>query len=235
MGTKMGVKHLDRGEKLRISRARSFMVAWFEEHGRNLPWRSPSADTFQKICVEVLLQRTRAETVARFYSAFFARFGGWEAIAHASREELEICLKPIGLWSRRAASLQGLAAYAAAHGGIFPRDARDHANIPGVGQYVSNAILLFQYGKARPLLDSNMARVLERLIHPRALADIRYDPWLQDAATWLARHDNPEIANWAVLDYAALICTSRNPSCSQCGLRRGCSWFQKHGTSVGNS
>ncbi|WP_082020303.1 hypothetical protein [Leisingera sp. ANG-M6] len=222
--------HLTRSEKLRITRTRAALVAWYAGHGRHLPWRSPSASTFEKICVEVLLQRTRAETVARMYDAFFRKYSGWGQIARAEREELEAYLKPIGLWKRRAASLQGLAAYADAHGGVFPRDAFKHANIPGVGQYVSNAILLFQHKKVRPLLDVNMARVLERVVRPRSLADIRHDPWLQEAATWLVKHERPELVNWAVLDYAAAVCKARSPSCDNCRLKRSCSWSKARRT-----
>lgn len=218
---------LTRSDKLLITRTRTALVGWFEDHGRDLPWRNLRASTFEKICVEVLLQRTRAETVAKIYDAFFTRFPGWTALARAEREELEACLKPIGLWKRRAISIQGLAAYADANDGVFPRDASKHAAIPGVGQYVSNAILLFQHGIARPLLDVNMARVLERVVRPRALADIRYDPWLQEAAAWLVKHDRPEIVNWAILDYAAAVCKARSPSCDHCRLRESCSWSKR--------
>jgi A/G-specific adenine glycosylase len=219
---------LTRRDKLRITRTRTVLLGWFAENGRDLPWRAAGASTYEKICVEVLLQRTRAETVAGIYSSFFTRFSGWTEIAQADRAELEEHLKPIGLWKRRAVSIQGLARYAEAHCGIFPADAREHADIPGVGQYVSNAILLFQHGKARPLLDVNMARVLERVVRPRVLADIRFDPWLQEAAAWLVNGDRPELVNWAVLDYAAAVCKARSPCCDRCQIRQSCPWSRRN-------
>ncbi|WP_417414655.1 hypothetical protein [Hoeflea sp.] len=227
----MTAPRLTRSDKRRITRTRTVLLSWFAEHGRNLPWRAAGASTFEKICVEVLLQRTRAETVAAIYDPFFARFPSWTAIAHAGREELEEYLKPIGLWKRRAISIQGLARYVNTHGGIFPSDARKHASIPGVGQYVSNAILLFEFGEARPLLDVNMARVLERVIRPRVLADIRYDPWLQEAAAWLVKSDRPEVVNWAFLDYAAAVCKARGPTCNSCSIAHLCTWAGKTGLS----
>jgi A/G-specific adenine glycosylase len=72
----------------------------------------------------------------------------------------------------------------------------------------------------------NMARVIERFVRPRSLADIRYDPWLQEAAHWLVRRDSKEV-NWAVLDFAALICRPRNPVCEACPVRGRCSYFKK--------
>jgi A/G-specific adenine glycosylase len=177
--------------------------------------------------VEVLLQRTTATAVAGFYERFFAAFPTWETLAAATPGELEAFLRPLGLWRRRAQSLLGLAGYAADALGKFPRDPDDHAEIPAVGQYVSNAVMLFQHGRSTPLLDVNMARVIERFVRPRRLADIRHDPWLQSAAKWFVRTEDAAAANWAILDFAALVCKARRPLCKDCPVRARCSYFAK--------
>ena len=215
---------LTRSDKARISRLRASLLDWFDVHGRDLPWRSPTASTYEKICVEVLLQRTRAETVAAIYAGFFARYPGWRELALAPISELEDVLKPIGLWSRRARSINALATYAAEHEGVFPSKREELAKVPAVGQYVANAILLFQHGVPSPLVDVNMARVLERYLRPRKLADIRHDPWLQQAAHWLVRCDDPVRVNWATLDFAAATCRARNPACLDCMFRARCNF-----------
>ena len=213
---------LTRGQKARITRLRRCLLDWYAVHGRALPWRHDRANTFERICVEVLLQRTRAATVAKVYPAFFGRFRSWADIAAAPVEELEEHFKPIGLWQRRARSMKALSAFAAERGGRFPDTVEGLAHVPAVGQYVANAILVFQHGENRPLLDVNMARVIERYVRPRRLADIRFDPWLQEAAHWLVRGDKPVDINWAVLDFASAICTARNPRCSACPVARRC-------------
>jgi A/G-specific adenine glycosylase len=183
----------------------------------------------ERIVVEVLLQRTTASAVANFYPAFVDRFPAWEALAAASPEDLETFLKPLGLWRRRAVSLLGLARYAASVSGEFPRGAASHSEIPAVGQYVSNAISMFQHGKRTPLLDVNMARVIERFVRPRRLADIRYDPWLQAAAHWLVRGESLERVNWAVLDFAAVVCKARKPLCDSCPVGSRCRFYSDFG------
>ena len=213
---------LTRSDKLRITRLRDHLLEWYKVHGRNFPWRRPAASVYEKVCVEVLLQRTRAETVARVYPAFFGRFAGWADIAGASVEELEEHFKPIGLWQRRARSIKGLANYAAERDGLFPDTEAELAQVPGVGQYLANAILIFQHGKPRPLLDVNMVRVIERYVRPRRLADIRYDPWLQQAAHWLVKHEQSELVNWATLDLASALCRPRLPRCEICMLEARC-------------
>lgn len=213
---------LTHSDKLRLTRLRRILLDWYAQHGRNLPWRSTSASTFEQICVEVLLQRTRAETVAKVYPDFFGRFRSWADLAAASLEELEEHFTPIGLWQRRARSMKALATYAAVRDGQFPATAEGLAEVPAVGQYVANAILVFQHGQNGPLLDVNMARLVERYVRPRKLADIRYDPWLQEAAHWLVRGDHPVEINWAVLDFASAICKARNPRCETCPVSRSC-------------
>lgn len=146
------------------------------------------------------------------------------ALVDANEAELQEVLKPLGLWRRRSASLKGLAEYAAAKGGAFPRRTRSHAPIPAVGQYVSNAIGLFQHRLRRPLLDVNMARVIERVLRKRGLADLRQDRFLQQAAHYLVRSNVPKKVNWAVLDFAALVCRQRKPLCIECPLLRRCNF-----------
>jgi A/G-specific adenine glycosylase len=212
------------GEKRRLARLARDLVSWSRKNGRDFAWRSSKANLYQQIVVEVLLQRTTATAVAGFFDEFITEYPGWVELAAAKTEDLEKFLKPLGLWRRRAQSLLGIAGYAAANNGGFPRDPGDHRDIPAVGQYVSNAILQFQHGRATPLLDVNMARVIERFLRPRRLADIRYDPWLQAAAHWLVRGDRSHEVNWATLDFAALVCRARNPRCAICPVKNRCNY-----------
>lgn len=215
-------------EKRKLTRLRGVLLSWWSEHGEAFPWRRSGVSVYERVCVEVLLQRTRRETVSAIYADFFERFPDWHVLASSSEEELGDFLRPLGLWRRRAASMGALARYADEHGGVFPRTKRELAKVPAVGQYVANAILLFQHGEPRPLVDVNMARVVERVLRPRRLADIRHDPWLQSAAAWLVR-SSPVETNWAVLDFAAKVCRSRNPRCDECMLACQCSFAKALG------
>ncbi len=217
------------GERRKLTLLRRTLLEWYTINGATFPWRRPEASDYERICVEVLLQRTRRETVSAIYDKFFSRLPSWESIESCPEGDLGQLLKPLGLWRRRAVSLKALASYAAERNGCFPATAEDLKEVPAVGQYVGNAILLFQHGKARPLVDVNMARVIERVLRPRKLADIRHDPWLQSAAHWLVK-DHPLETNWAILDFASTVCRSNKPKCSDCVLLRRCA-FAKQGRS----
>jgi A/G-specific adenine glycosylase len=79
-----------------------------------------------------------------------------------------------------------------------------------------------------PMVDVNMARLVERLYGPRTLADIRYDPHINGIARRLiALAAHPTEFNWAVLDLGAAHCKARSPSCSDCPLLEICPFGQR--------
>jgi len=202
------------------------ILNWYATNKRNFPWREAEASTFQKIVTEVLLQRTQASAVANFYQDFFLEFKTWQDLASVSKEELGKRLKPIGLWKQRAEKLNNLGEILALRGGSFPSNRDEIEGLPGVGQYIANAIELFIYKRKKPLIDVNMARVLERYFGPRKLVDIRYDPYLQELAHRLVDCEESIAINFSILDFAALVCKARSPLCDQCPLAKKCSYVQ---------
>jgi A/G-specific adenine glycosylase len=111
----------------------------------------------------------------------------------------------------------------------FPIDRKEIETLPGIGQYIANAILMFCHREPKPLLDVNMARVLERVFGARKLADIRYDPYLQKLAGKIVQCKTSEKLNWAILDIAATICIIRNPRCNDCPIVSICLSADKFG------
>lgn len=215
-----------------IRRFQRSLLGWYRKHGREFPWRGRSVSIYRLVVTETLLQRTRAETVAVFYHHFFQRFPTWAKLANASEAELRAYLKPIGLWKRRAASLSRLARTMRTLRGRFSTLPASVEALPGVGQYVGNAISLFAHGKAAPLLDSGMARVLERHFGPRQLADIRYDPYLQKLAHLVVADPASRELNWGLLDLASLVCRKHAPACAQCPVQTTCRYRQAGRRSV---
>lgn len=213
----------------KITLFQSAVLGWFREHGRWFPWRESSASCYQKVIAEILLQRTRAETVAAFFPGFVKRFPSWTKLAEATEDELKDYLQPVGLWRRRASTLVSLASVMKQRRGRFPRNRGEIEALPGIGQYIANAVLLLCHGEPQPLVDVNMARVLERCFGPRKLADIRHDPYLQSLAADVVQGEDPLALNWGVLDLAALVCTRRAPRCAECPVANMCLSSKHHG------
>lgn len=207
-----------------VQRFRRNLLRWFAGHGRKFPWRKASASDYKLIVAELLLQRTRAETVASFFPQFVREFPSWKRLSSASRSRLQSYLQPIGLWRRRAASIQALAQEMVKRRGRFPEDRDEIEALPGIGQYIASAVLLLCHDVPEPLVDVNMARVLERVYQPRRLADIRYDPYLQSLARRVVACKSSKEVSWAILDLAALVCVVDRPRCDVCPLATLCSF-----------
>jgi hypothetical protein len=108
------------------------LLTWYDRNGRQFPWRSADAEIYQQVVAEVLLQRTQASTVGRFFEFFFDQFRTWNEIDAAPKDILESALRPIGLWRRRATApepnLDKIKAKV-----LLINDAEDHANPPELG------------------------------------------------------------------------------------------------------
>lgn len=201
------------------------IIEWYKINGRKFPWRNKGLTQYQLVIAETLLQRTKAETVSKFYKQFIKDFPNWIALANANTLDIEEYLKPIGLYKQRSKRLKGLALEMVKRKGRLPRDRAELESIPFMGQYTANAVELVVFNQPSPLIDVNMARVLERYFGKRKMADIRYDPYLQKLSYKVVNHENAKEINWAILDFAAIVCKARNPLHHICPLRKNCNFM----------
>lgn len=197
------------------------ILEWYAPNGRTFYWRKKGLTHYQYVIAEVLLQRTKAETIAKFYPHFLKEFPNWKALANANVKSIEKYLIPVGLYRQRSKRLMGLAQEMVRRNGRLPKDREELESIPFMGQYIANAVELVIFNEPSPLVDVNMARVLERFFGSRQLADIRYDPYLQELSYKIVKHENTKQINWAILDFAALVCKPK-PLCSACMLNTFC-------------
>ena len=217
----------------RISWLRRRLLSWFARDGRSFPWREPGRVPYEVVVAEILLQRTTATGVARAYAGFVDRYPSWASLAQAPLEDLENALRPLGLWRQKALAFQHLAQSVEEHGGVIPRTRDELERLRGIGPYTASAVLAIVYGRAEPLLDVNMTRLLGRFLGSpgRPAAETR-GPLHAFALRLVSGKRSLEI-NWAVLDLGALVCRARRPRCPECPLRTRCRSFtqlQSHST-----
>ncbi|MDA3880886.1 MAG: hypothetical protein PF436_10900 [Prolixibacteraceae bacterium] len=201
------------------------LLDWYKDYGRTFPWRNKSATNYELIISEVFLQRTKAETVSKFLPSFLKQYPSWKQLGEATEVELQEIIKPLGLYKQRGSRLYKLSQELKKRKGRFPKERNQVAEIPMMGQYITNAYELYVLKKKSPLLDVNMARLLERFFGERKLADIRQDPYLQTLAYQVVNIEKSKELNWAILDYASLICKKQKPNCSNCLIHSKCKFF----------
>lgn len=202
------------------------LLEWYAQNGRKFPWRRKGLTHYKYVIAEVLLQRTKAETVAKFYPLFIKEYPNWKSLANANVKRIEEYLKPIGLYKQRSVRLKNLATEMVKRNGRLPKEREDLESIPFMGQYIANAVELVIFNLPSPLVDVNMARVLERVFGPRKMADIRYDPYLQNLSFKIVNLENAKEMNWAILDFAASVCKARNPEHTKCPMKNKCFYYR---------
>ena len=209
------------------------LLSWFDDYGRQLPWRHSTMEPWQVLVVEILLQQTRAERIGAFVPAFLNDFPSLRALAETDKPTLAGRLATLGLQNRRAGRLIALAGVLLARDGRIPNTKPELELLPGVGPYVAAAYMSTVLEKPEPMVDVNMARLIERLYGPRTLADIRHDPHINGIAHRLIHLAvRPKELNWAVLDLGAAHCKARSPSCRGCPLLEVCPFGQPRVTSA---
>jgi A/G-specific adenine glycosylase len=197
------------------------LLAWGRANRRPFPWRSES-DPFRILVAEVLLQRSRARTVAKVYVELFDSWATPAALASAPTDRIAAVIRPLGL-TGRARHIKRLAGEIATLGHV-PSDPEQLIRLSGVGRYAANATVVASYDRALPVVDGVTARVYRRHF---GLSDSL--PPASDDSLWrVVAEVSPKSAsrdwNWAVLDLAAAICLPKRPRCESCPLKNGCAW-----------
>jgi A/G-specific adenine glycosylase len=201
-----------------IVEVRRRVIDWEKGHWIPYPWRV-NRTPYKVLVAEVLLKRTTRQAVAREFPRFIARFPDIESLYRAPIEEIEEMLRHLGLYKQRAQQLKELAkAIVERFGGRIPDRWEDLVALPGVGPYIAGAVLSFGYGRPAPVVDSNVMRLLGRLL---GLKSKRYEDYIR--AGWrLVPEEGHDYFNYGLIDLGALVCSYRGSKCSGCPLRNFC-------------
>ena len=113
------------------------LLAWFDRHARDLPWRR-RRDPYAIWLSEIMLQQTRVEVVIPYWERFLSRFPTVEELAAAGVEEVLALWSGLGYY-RRARQLHAAAREVVA-AGAFPRTLEGWLALPGIGPYTAAAV-----------------------------------------------------------------------------------------------
>lgn len=210
----------------RVSALHQPLLRWYDASARDLPWRRPSATPWAVLVSEVMLQQTPVVRVLPVYETWLAR---WPHPADLAGEPTG---EAIRAWGRLGYPRRALRLHAAAtaivrdHQGQVPAELDSLRALPGIGEYTASAVLAFAFGRRQAVLDTNVRRVLARVV-----AGTEYPPSSVTAAerqiaVGLLPEDEPTAATWSValMELGALVCGATSPRCAECPLAGECAW-----------
>src|SRR5579883_242572 len=199
---------------------RHSLLAWFDAHARDLPWRRTD-DPYAIWVSEIMLQQTRVNAVLDHYARFLARFPTVKALAQAEEPEVLAVWSGLGYYRRARMLLKAAKVVADELAGAIPKSAEELKKLPGIGAYTSAAIASIAFGEPVAAVDGNVERVVMRLTANGNGA-------VSETAQELLDRSCPGNFNQAMMELGATVCLPKNPLCLQCVVQKLCRTRGEH-------
>jgi A/G-specific adenine glycosylase len=201
------------------------IVDWYAVAARDLPWRRPGVDAWAVLVSEVMLQQTPVARVEPVWREWMARWPAPADLAAVAPADVIRAWGKLG-YPRRALRLrEAAAAIVERHGGVVPSSVAELEALPGIGTYTARAVACFGYGQAQPVVDTNVRRVVARVLHGRAEAGNARAADLTDVLELTPSDpDRARRFSVAAMELGALICVAGTPRCGVCPVRNRCTW-----------
>lgn len=202
------------------------MLRWYDQHGRQLPWRE-SADPYRIWISEIMLQQTTVAAVVPYFERFLERFPDVRTLAAADVEDVLRLWEGLGYYSRARNLYKAAGEIVRQHNGEFPADKDALQALPGIGPYTAAAIASFAFNLPAGILEANTIRLYSRLI------ELDIDPrgskgqkTLWSFADWAVARKRAADFNQAVMDIGSQVCTPTDPPCPKCPLMASCKAYE---------
>lgn len=196
---------------------------------RDFRWRH-TKDPYEIMIAEFMLQRTKAGQVVPVYANFLKKYPDIKSLSKADIEDIEKIIRPLGLHWRSAHFKKAAEYIIAEYNSNIPYSREELLKIPSVGDYVASVILAVSFSKNAPIVDSNIARVLNRYFGLDLVGEIRRNKKIVEKADELFSHCNcePKELLFAIIDFSALVCTPINPKHEICPFKDDCKFYIKN-------
>jgi len=200
------------------------LLAWYDRHARELPWRSKpgeDADPYRVWLSEVMLQQTTVAAVTPRFATWVARWPDVASLAAASDEDIMAAWAGLGYYARARNLVKAARAVVADHGGRFPQTEAGLRALPGLGAYTAAAVAAIAFGERAVVVDANVERVVARLFAiTTPLPAAR--PAIREATDRITPDARAGDFAQAMMDLGSSVCTVKKPQCLLCPIAVDC-------------
>ncbi|MDE5883958.1 MAG: A/G-specific adenine glycosylase [Oscillospiraceae bacterium] len=209
------------------------LLAWYQEHKRDLPWRKDT-DPYHVWISEIMLQQTRVEAVKQYYIRFLNALPDVRSLAECPEEKLLKLWEGLGYYNRVRNMQKTAKILMTDYQGEFPEDYDKIRALPGIGDYTAGAICSICFGMSTPAVDGNVLRVMARIRED--FRNILNQKLKSELTAQLARIYTPENSNFltqAFMELGAIVCIPNGrPACKICPLKEICMAKKNFSTSL---
>lgn len=177
---------------------------------------------------EFMLQRTKAEQVEPVYKKFLKKYPNVKTLSNAKISGVSKFTANLGMHWRAKHFIEAAKYIVKNHKRKFPKTREELLRIPGVGDYVAGAIQAVCFNNAEHVIDSNIARFINRYYGLDLRGEIRRKKNVIEYAKNLFKTKNQKKLLFAILDFTALICKPLKPLCNTCPLNKNCKFFRRN-------
>lgn len=200
-----------------LKELRQRLLAWGAVQNKKYPWRY-QVDPYRVLVSEFMLHRTQTRQVLPVYELFIQRWPSLVNYAQSNGAEVNFILHPLGLQWRVQGMQQALTTLWKDYGAI-PTDYDKLIRVRGIGPYIAGATVCFTQNQPIKLVDSNIVRVIGRVLGLDLRGEARRRRSVVDAIAVARDPLQPRDFYYAVIDLAHEICHSHRPACGCCPLR----------------
>lgn len=172
-----------------------------------------------------MLHRTKADQVVPVYQEFIKNYPDIDSLANAGAIEINKVTEHLGLHWRSSHFIESARYIDVNYSRELPDDREKLLKIPGVGDYIAGAILTVCFNKPEYVVDSNIARFINRYYNLKLNGEIRRKKKIIELAKNLFNYKNTRNLLFALLDFTASICKPTKPACEICALNKKCKYF----------
>lgn len=202
------------------------VLSWFQDHGRQLPWRE-TRDPYAIWLSEIILQQTRVSQGMAYWWRFIHQYPTVKDLAEASEDDVLRSWQGLGYYTR-ARNLHAAARQIVALG-HFPQEIEEIKKLKGVGDYTAAAIASFAFDIPVAAVDGNVFRVLARYHGIDTPINSTEGKKLFTAmANDALPKEQAADFNQAMMDFGATQCTPTSPRCQSCPLTDTCVAYREN-------
>jgi DNA (cytosine-5)-methyltransferase 1 len=213
----LGTRRAASGPRLSRNRFREPLLGWHREKGRSYPWRAGAAP-WHVLMAEMCLHRMRADHVLPVYLRLVTLAPEPRDLI-AEEDKARDAMRSLGLRWRADNIIAVARELVRRYTGTVPSTSTELRSLPGVGDYLANAVLCFAFNRRAVLLDANTERIVSRI---RGAAETRRMQMRTDLYDLAGRLGPDREFNFALLDLGALVCRAGRPDCAACPVWRFC-------------